>query len=85
MICSSLMEMKLGKEREREREVTERMTKKRTVGVGWVGLGGRLPFATMLAKLQRGDPSIPAGRIRSDDALVLADRDAARELDPTPM
>jgi 6-phosphogluconolactonase len=31
----------------------------------------------MLERLQRGDPSIPAGRIRQDNAQVLADRDAA--------
>lgn len=30
-----------------------------------------------LARLRRGDPSIPAGRIRQDAALVLADRAAA--------
>jgi len=33
--------------------------------------------AEMLARLQRGDPSIPAGRIRQDRAQVLADRAAA--------
>jgi 6-phosphogluconolactonase len=33
--------------------------------------------AEMLARLQRGDPSIPAGRIRQDKAEVLADRAAA--------
>jgi 6-phosphogluconolactonase len=33
--------------------------------------------ADMLARLQRGDPSIPAGRIRQDKAQVLADRAAA--------
>jgi hypothetical protein len=31
----------------------------------------------MLARLQRGDTSIPAGRIRQAQALVLTDRDAA--------
>jgi 6-phosphogluconolactonase len=30
-----------------------------------------------LARLRDGDASIPAGRIRSDQALVLADRAAA--------
>jgi 6-phosphogluconolactonase len=30
-----------------------------------------------LAQLQRGDRSIPAGRVRQDQALVLADHDAA--------
>jgi 6-phosphogluconolactonase len=33
--------------------------------------------AKMLARLQSGDASIPAGRIRQDAALVLADRAAA--------
>jgi 6-phosphogluconolactonase len=33
--------------------------------------------AAMLARLRNGDRSIPAGRIRSDDALVVADRAAA--------
>jgi 6-phosphogluconolactonase len=31
----------------------------------------------MLARLRRADPAIPAGRVRQDDALVLADRAAA--------
>jgi 6-phosphogluconolactonase len=34
--------------------------------------------ADMLARLSKGDDSIPAGRIRRDRALVLADREAAR-------
>jgi 6-phosphogluconolactonase len=38
----------------------------------------------MLARLQAGDVSIPAGRIRSDQALVLADRAAAGQLDKDP-
>ena len=33
--------------------------------------------AEMLARLQRGDASIPAGRVRQDKAQVLADRAAA--------
>jgi 6-phosphogluconolactonase len=33
--------------------------------------------ADMLARLQAGDESIPAGRIRRDQALALADREAA--------
>jgi len=33
--------------------------------------------AEMLARLSRGDRSIPAGRIRREQALVLADREAA--------
>jgi 6-phosphogluconolactonase len=35
----------------------------------------------MLARLRSGDTSIPAGRIRGDHALVLADRAAVREVD----
>ena len=31
----------------------------------------------MLARLRAGDRSIPAGRVRQDQALVLADRAAA--------
>jgi hypothetical protein len=31
----------------------------------------------MLPRLQATDPSIPAGRVREDRALVLADRAAA--------
>jgi 6-phosphogluconolactonase len=34
--------------------------------------------AAMLPRLQAGDPSIPAGRVRQEHALVLADADAAR-------
>jgi len=33
--------------------------------------------AAMLVRLRRGDPAIPAGRVRQDDAVVLADRAAA--------
>jgi 6-phosphogluconolactonase len=33
--------------------------------------------AEMLARLRRGDPSIPAGRVRQDNALILTDRAAA--------
>jgi 6-phosphogluconolactonase len=33
--------------------------------------------AAMLARLRRGDPTIPAGRVRQDEALVLADHAAA--------
>jgi 6-phosphogluconolactonase len=33
--------------------------------------------AGMLVRLRDGDPSIPAGRVRQDNALVLADRAAA--------
>lgn len=40
----------------------------------WVVTGSEK--AAMLARLHRGDNSIPAGRVRRDDALVLADRAA---------
>jgi len=41
----------------------------------WVVTGAeKIP---MLKRLQDGDASIPAGRIRRDPALILADRDAA--------
>ena len=33
--------------------------------------------AEMLARLSQGDPSIPAGRIRRERTMVLADREAA--------
>ena len=36
--------------------------------------------AAMLVRLRDGDSSIPAGRVRQDDALVLADRAARRAL-----
>jgi 6-phosphogluconolactonase len=36
--------------------------------------------AGMLARLRAGDAQIPAGRVRADHALVLADRAAARRL-----
>jgi 6-phosphogluconolactonase len=38
--------------------------------------------AGMLARLCNGDPSIPAGRVRQDQALVLADRAAAGQIGP---
>ncbi len=37
--------------------------------------------AGMLARLRAGDAQIPAGRVRADHALVLADRSAAGRLD----
>ena len=37
--------------------------------------------AAMLVHLRDGDPSIPAGRVRQEHALVLADRDAAAQLE----
>jgi len=38
--------------------------------------------ANMLARLRDGDRSIPAGRLCQDQALVLADRAAAKHLGP---
>jgi len=40
--------------------------------------------AGMLVRLRDGDPSIPAGRVRRDQALVVADRAAAGQQEPTP-
>jgi 6-phosphogluconolactonase len=37
--------------------------------------------ATMLVRLRRGDPGIPAGRVRQEHAIVIADRAAARQLE----
>ena len=37
--------------------------------------------AAMLVRLRRGDPAIPAGRVRQDHAIVLADRAAAVHLE----
>ena len=36
--------------------------------------------ADMLVRLRASDPSIPAGRVRQDEALLLADRAAAAKL-----
>lgn len=44
----------------------------------WVVTGSEK--ADMLHRLSEGDPSIPAGRVRRDAALVLADRAAAGQL-----
>src|SRR5262245_56973225 len=41
----------------------------------WLVTGGNK--ADMLVRLRAGDPAIPAGRMRQDQALVLADRAAA--------
>ncbi|HYT95641.1 MAG TPA: 6-phosphogluconolactonase [Gemmataceae bacterium] len=48
----------------------------------WLVNGGEK--AGMLVRLRDGDPSIPAGRVRRDQALVLADRAAAGQLEATP-
>ena len=47
----------------------------------WVVTGS--DKAAMLARLSAGDPSIPAGRVRQDRALVLTDRAAAAQTTPT--
>jgi 6-phosphogluconolactonase len=41
--------------------------------------------AEMLARLCRGDRSIPAGRISQHQALVLADQEAAARMGPEPL
>jgi 6-phosphogluconolactonase len=46
----------------------------------WLVTGG--DKAGPLALLRDGDRSIPAGRVRQDEALVLADRAAADKLEP---
>ncbi len=47
----------------------------------WLVTGGEK--AGMLARLRAGDASIPAGRVRHDQALVLADQTAAGQLGPS--
>jgi 6-phosphogluconolactonase len=47
----------------------------------WLVTGGEK--AGMLARLRAGDESIPAGRVRHDQALVLADQTAAGQLGPS--
>jgi 6-phosphogluconolactonase len=44
----------------------------------WLATGGEK--AGMLARLQTGDASIPAGRVSTDRALILADRAAAGQV-----
>jgi hypothetical protein len=44
----------------------------------WLVTGGEK--AGMLLRLCNGDPSIPAGRVSEDAALILADRAAAEQL-----
>jgi 6-phosphogluconolactonase len=48
----------------------------------WLVTGGEK--VGMLRRLRDGDPSIPAGRVRRDGALVVADRAAAGQGGPTP-
>ena len=52
----------------------------RALRILWVVTGE--DKAEMLARLVRGDTDIPAGRVRRDAALVVADRAAARLLPP---
>jgi 6-phosphogluconolactonase len=47
----------------------------------WVVTGGEK--AGMLARLWAGDPSIPAGRVRSDHGLVLTERTAVPHTTPS--
>ena len=44
----------------------------------WVVTGAEK--AGMLLRLRDGDASVPAGRVRQDQALVFADRAAAEKL-----
>jgi 6-phosphogluconolactonase len=53
---------------------------KRTRRLLWIITGEEKRDA--LAKLLAGDPSIPAGRVESDDSLILADRAAAPTAEP---
>ena len=46
----------------------------RSRSVLWLVTGSEK--ASMLTRLENGDVSIPAGRVRADDALILADRGA---------
>jgi 6-phosphogluconolactonase len=48
----------------------------------WLVTGGEK--AGMLVRLRNGDASIPAGRVRRDQALVVADRTAAEQPGPVP-
>jgi 6-phosphogluconolactonase len=48
----------------------------------WVVTGSEK--AAMLARLRAGDTSIPAGRVRQDNAIVIADRPAAGRTESTP-
>ncbi len=45
----------------------------------WLVTGG--DKAGMLVRLVNGDPAIPAGRVRQDAAIILADQAAAEQLD----
>lgn len=44
----------------------------------WLATGAEK--AGMLARLQAGDTSIPAGRVSADHAVILADRAAAGQI-----
>jgi 6-phosphogluconolactonase len=53
----------------------------RSLNILWLVSGSEK--VGMLLRLREGDVSIPAGRVRRDQALLLADRAAAGELGPT--
>jgi 6-phosphogluconolactonase len=55
-------------------------TLNRARSILWVVTGA--DKSEMLRRLADGDLSIPAGRVRRDDAIVLADREAAAKLSP---
>jgi 6-phosphogluconolactonase len=44
----------------------------------WLVTGGEK--VEMLGRLRKGDPSIPGGRVRQDQAVVFADKAAAGQL-----
>jgi 6-phosphogluconolactonase len=54
----------------------------RSRGILWVATGSEK--IEMLARLRKGDITIPAGRIRRDRALVIADQAATGEVLKTP-
>ena len=56
-----------------------RMTLTYPRGVLWLITGE--DKAEMLVRVSRGDPGIPAGRVRQDQAVVIADRAAAQRLE----
>src|SRR5271156_5228519 len=50
----------------------------RARGILWLVNGSEK--VAMLARLRNGDPSIPAGRVRQDQAVVFADKAAAQQV-----
>jgi len=69
-----------GRYQNRERMTLTYPILNRSRRILWVVTGGEK--ADMLARLRAGDRSIPAGRVRQDQALVLADRAAAGQVGP---